>query len=97
LSNAKPPISDWGNLPVYGGLDLSEVNDLTCLVLGARIEDVWHVKPTFWLPEFGLAEGLAPDRVPYDSGCAKAPFLRPQVKASITSSSQNFCATNSKS
>lgn len=66
LSNAKPPIADWKNLPVYGGLDLSEVNDLTCLVLGARIDDVWHVKPTFWLPEYGLADRSRADRVPYD-------------------------------
>jgi phage terminase large subunit-like protein len=56
----------FGDAPVYGGLDLSEVNDLTALVLGARIDDVWQVRPTFWLPEPGLAERSRGDRVPYD-------------------------------
>lgn len=51
---------------VYGGLDLSAVNDLTALILGAHIEGVWQVKPTFWLPEEGLAERSRNDRVPYD-------------------------------
>jgi phage terminase large subunit-like protein len=27
---------------------------------------VWHVKPTFWLPGYGLAEKARKDRVPYD-------------------------------
>lgn len=66
LLNAAQPLGDWGDLPVYGGLDLSEVNDLTALVLGARVEDIWHVKPTFWLPESGIAERARADRVPYD-------------------------------
>jgi phage terminase large subunit-like protein len=57
---------DFGNLPVYGGLDLSEVNDLTALVLGARDGDFWHVRPTFWLPHDGLADRSRQDRVPYD-------------------------------
>jgi phage terminase large subunit-like protein len=52
--------------PVYGGLDLSAVNDLTALVLIGRIDEVWHVHPTFWLPRDGLAEKAHKDRVPYD-------------------------------
>lgn len=60
------PVADFGNLPVYGGLDLSEVNDLTALILGARVADVWNIKPTFWLPEDGLPERSRADRVPYD-------------------------------
>jgi len=51
---------------VYGGLDLSEVNDLTALVLIAELEGRWHVKPTFWLPADGLRERSQRDRVPYD-------------------------------
>jgi phage terminase large subunit-like protein len=51
---------------LYGGLDLSSVADLTALVLIGRIEKVWHVKPTFWLPSEGLAEKAAHDHVPYD-------------------------------
>lgn len=53
---------------VYGGLDLSETNDLTALVLvsiasGGRLS----VKPTFWLPEHELAARARLDRVPYDT------------------------------
>lgn len=66
LSCGAKPIDDFAGLPVYGGLDLSEVNDLTALVLGARVTEVWHVKPTFWLPENALAERARLDRVPYD-------------------------------
>jgi len=53
-------------VPVYGGLDLSSVNDLTALVLIGRIDGTWNVKPTFWLPKEGLAEKSRKDRVPYD-------------------------------
>jgi phage terminase large subunit-like protein len=52
--------------PLYAGLDLSEVSDLTAFVLIGRINGVWHVKPTFWLPIEGLHERARKDRVPYD-------------------------------
>lgn len=48
---------------VWGGLDLSSVNDLTALELVA--ED-GGVHSEFWLPEFGLKEKSRKDRVPYD-------------------------------
>lgn len=57
---------DWSGVPVYAGLDLSSVNDLTALILIACIEGVWHVKGRFWLPEDGIAERSKRDRVPYD-------------------------------
>ena len=57
---------DWSDLPVYGGLDLSSVADLTALVLTANDGGCWGVKPTFWLPADGLAEKSRADRVPYD-------------------------------
>jgi phage terminase large subunit-like protein len=53
-------------LRVYGGLDLSAVNDLTALVLIGQSETKWHVHPTFWLPAEGLRERARTDRVPYD-------------------------------
>lgn len=53
-------------LPVYGGLDLSEVKDLTALVLIGKLGNIWQVKPTFWLPAEGLADKSRADRVPYD-------------------------------
>lgn len=52
--------------PVYAGLDLSETNDLTALVEISQHDGLWHVRPTFWLPEEGLAERSRQDRVPYD-------------------------------
>jgi phage terminase large subunit-like protein len=52
--------------PLYGGLDLSEVRDLTAFVLVGKIDGIWSVRPTFWLPEDGLAERSRKDRVPYD-------------------------------
>jgi phage terminase large subunit-like protein len=53
-------------VPVYGGLDLSAVNDLTALVLIGRVDGVWQVHPTFWLPGQGLAHKARADRVAYD-------------------------------
>lgn len=53
-------------VPVYGGLDLSEVNDLTALVLVGNVDGLWHVKPTFWLPGDGIVEKSKADRVQYD-------------------------------
>lgn len=59
-------VSDWGNAPVYAGLDLSATADLTAFVPIAWMDDAWEVKPTFWLPGDGLAEKARADRVPYD-------------------------------
>jgi phage terminase large subunit-like protein len=52
---------------VYGGLDLSESNDLTALVLAFPSNGKLSIHPTFWLPEYGLAERARKDRVPYDA------------------------------
>lgn len=60
------PVEDFRGLPVYGGLDLSEVRDLTACVLLAPVDGVWQVQPTFWLPGEGLRERARGDRVPYD-------------------------------
>jgi phage terminase large subunit-like protein len=59
-------VEDLDGLPVFAGLDLSEVNDLTALVLMTPVDDRWHVKPVFWLPQDGLRERARKDRVPYD-------------------------------
>lgn len=53
-------------LPVYLGLDLSAVADLTALVAVQPMDDRLDVHCTFWLPEDGLAEKARVDRVPYD-------------------------------
>src|SRR5262245_2585993 len=51
---------------VFGGLDLSAVNDLTALVMIGQVDGVWQVEPRFWLPGDGLLERVHLDRVPYD-------------------------------
>lgn len=66
----KPVIDSFDGLPVYGGLDLSAVSDLTALVLIAPVETdgktIWHVKPTFWLPGDSVLARARADRAPYD-------------------------------
>jgi phage terminase large subunit-like protein len=69
-------------VPVYAGLDLSAVNDLTALVLVGNIEGAWHVDPTFWLPKRGLAEKARLDRVPYDVW-ASAGYLQTTPSPSV--------------
>ena len=61
-----PVVDDLAGRVVFGGLDLSEVNDLTCFVGVTPVDGVWNVRPTFWLPEAGLSEKARVDRVPYD-------------------------------
>jgi phage terminase large subunit-like protein len=56
---------------VYGGLDLSEVADLTALVLIGEVKDKWRVRPRFWLPKEGLVQKAVADRVPWDMWAAK--------------------------
>jgi len=58
--------------PVYGGLDLSSVSDLTALVLVGASGDV---DSTFWLPQEGLYEKARNDRIPYDLWRAQGHLL----------------------
>jgi phage terminase large subunit-like protein len=61
--------------PVYAGLDLSSVADLTALVLiGQSDGQTWSIHPTFWLPAEGINEKSRLDRTPYDLW-AKQGFL----------------------
>jgi len=59
-------VKSFDGLPIFAGLDLSEVNDLTAFVPVAPVDHVWQVKPTFWLPGQNLTEKARSDRVPYD-------------------------------
>jgi phage terminase large subunit-like protein len=68
---------------VYGGLDLSETQDLTALVLIGLRDGKWRVRPTFWLPREGLAQKAISDRVPYDSWAARG-FLETTPGRSIS-------------
>lgn len=73
--NGGPVSDEWGNVPVYAGLDLSAVHDLTAFVPLAWIDGAWEVKPVFWLPGEGLAEKARSDRETYDIW-AKQGFLQ---------------------
>ncbi len=64
--NGGAPETEMEGRPVWGGLDLSSVSDLTALVLVSPSAEVWDVESTFWLPGDGLAEKARTDRVPYD-------------------------------
>jgi len=68
-------VKSFDGLPIFGGLDLSSVNDLTAKVYIAPVDGDWHVRPTFWLPKEGLREKSRTDRVPYDVW-AEQGFLR---------------------
>jgi phage terminase large subunit-like protein len=70
-------------VPVYAGLDLSQVADLTALVLIGKIGRKWHVLPTCWLPAEGLVEKARADRVPYDQW-ARNGFLQTTPGRSIS-------------
>lgn len=72
---------EWGDAPVYAGLDLSSTADLTAFVPVAWIEDAWETKPTFWLPKFGLAEKARADRVPYDVWAKDGLIQTPDAKS----------------
>jgi phage terminase large subunit-like protein len=60
------PVGPLEGLALYGGLDLSEVADLTALVLIGWRDCKWRVQSTFWLPAEGLSEKAIADRIPYD-------------------------------
>lgn len=65
MACGKPVAESFAGRPVYGGLDLSSVSDLTAKVYISQVDGIWHVKPTFWLPRVGLAEKSRADKVPY--------------------------------
>ena len=52
--------------PCFVGLDLSARNDLTALVMVAKRDGVWHVRPEFFAPLTGCEDRAQRDRVPYD-------------------------------
>jgi phage terminase large subunit-like protein len=57
---------DFGDAPVWAGLDLSARTDLTALVIIGKIAGTWHVQTHFWTPENGLSDRSKRDRQPYD-------------------------------
>ena len=64
--SGKRDVLDFGDAPVWAGLDLSARTDLTALVLICYVNNEWQIKPYFWTPKTGLAERARRDRQPYD-------------------------------
>jgi phage terminase large subunit-like protein len=64
--NCGGEVADLTGRECYAGLDLSEAADLTALVVISRINSIWHVAPTFWLPREGIHERSRHDHVQYD-------------------------------
>ncbi len=56
-----------GLYPVWCGLDLSAINDLTALVAIWKAGGKWNVSARFWAPEVGLLDRVKRDKVPYDT------------------------------
>ena len=65
MCGAEPAEIDY-DLPVWGGLDLSQRTDLTALVLAQKQSKIWHVWVYFWTPEVGLRDRAKKDRSPYE-------------------------------
>ncbi|MGL9721543.1 terminase TerL endonuclease subunit, partial [Symbiopectobacterium sp.] len=67
----------------YAGLDLSEKNDLTALVIVGQDKDRdWLVFPFFWTPGKTLLDRAKRDRAPYDVW-AKQGYLQTTPTASV--------------
>lgn len=82
LNSHEPAENAFHEQPVFVGLDLSARTDLTAMVIVARHEDRWHVKPIFWTPEKGLVERAKRDRAPYDVWVRDG-FMRTTPGASV--------------
>lgn len=64
------PVDSNPTMPIFGGLDLSGVSDLTALVYIQQLEAKdtgykWHVTPKFWIPEEGIRDKERIEKVPY--------------------------------
>ncbi len=83
LGAGQPDLSLFEDGPVFGGLDLGAVADMSALLLVAQDSDgVVHCRPEYWVPQKGLADRAARDRAPYDLW-AKQGHLTPTPGASI--------------
>lgn len=58
---------DLRGVPVYGGLDLSSIEDITAWVLVAMVNGRLKVVPKFWLPEETIKPRTERANLPYES------------------------------
>jgi len=76
-------VADISGRECYAGLDLSEVRDLTALVVISKVDGIWQMVPTFWLPREGIYERAHTDHIPYDKFVEQG-FVRTTPGASIS-------------
>jgi phage terminase large subunit-like protein len=60
------PLKSIDDVPQYAGLDLSATSDLTAFCRIGKVDGIWQMHGTYWLPSQGLREKSRTDRVPYD-------------------------------
>ncbi|WP_309387499.1 terminase large subunit [Cerasicoccus frondis] len=63
---AEASLADFIGHRVYAGLDLSSKNDLSALILAAKIDGKWRVSTRFWKPKDTLADHAHRDKAPYE-------------------------------
>lgn len=60
-------VEPYAGQPVFCGIDLSAVSDLTAFVACWQNDaGIWQVRPTFWAPAQGVHDRARRDRAPYD-------------------------------
>jgi len=85
------------DVPVYGGLDLSSVADLTGLVLIGQVDGIWQIEPHAWLPEEGLADKSRIDHVQYDVWAKTCPICAATNKSGCTHPNKSLLTSPGKS
>lgn len=76
-------VAEYDGEPVWIGLDLSAVADLTAMVAVWRTKaGIWQVRSEFWVPANGITDRARRDRVPYDVWADQG-FLRTTPGESI--------------
>ena len=68
-------IEDLRGCECWGGLDLSNVSDITAFVLIFHENDKFQLLPFFWIPEEKMLEKIRKENINYDL-CVKAGFVK---------------------
>ncbi|AWN17684.1 terminase large subunit [Salinisphaera sp. LB1] len=63
--NGNKPIALDPNLPIYAGLDLSKVDDLTAFMLAQFKNGKWNVHTHAWIAEDGIVEKSKESQIPF--------------------------------
>src|SRR5699024_1204127 len=74
-NNGAAPAPLDPDIPVWGGLDLSQRTDLTALVLAQKINGIWNVHTHAWTPRDTMLDRERNDGAPY-SAWVRQGYLR---------------------